>query len=37
LVSFCKQNFDLAKEEELQAQVAKIADIFHKAQAAAKK
>jgi nickel superoxide dismutase len=37
LVSFCKQNVDLAKAEELQAQVAKIADIFHKAQAAAKK
>jgi nickel superoxide dismutase len=37
LVSHCKQNVDLAKAEELQAQVGKIADLFHKAQAAAKK
>lgn len=37
LVSFCKQNVDLPKAEELQTQVAKIADYFAKAQAAAKK
>jgi nickel superoxide dismutase len=37
LVSACKQNVDLAKAEELQTQVAKIADYFAKAQAAAKK
>lgn len=37
LVSFCKQNVDLAKAEELQAAVQKIADMFHKAVAAAKK
>jgi len=37
LISYCKQNVDLAKSEELQAAVQKIADVFHKAQAAAKK
>lgn len=37
LVSYCKQNVDLAKSEELQAAVQKIADMFDKAQAAAKK
>ena len=37
LVSYCKQNVDLAKSEELQAAVGKIADMFQKAQAAAKK
>lgn len=37
LVSFCKQNVDLSKSEELQTQVAKIADMFHKAAAAAAK
>jgi nickel superoxide dismutase len=37
LVSFCKQNVDLPKSEELQAAVQKIADMFHKAAAAAKK
>src|SRR5579872_5245743 len=34
LVSYCKQNVDLAKSEELQAQVQKIADMFKKAEAA---
>lgn len=37
LVSYCKQNLDLAKCEELQAQVNKIANMFNKAAAAAKK
>jgi nickel superoxide dismutase len=37
LVSYCKQNVDLAKAEELQASVQKIADMFHKAAAAAAK
>src|SRR4051812_34767501 len=37
LVSYCKQNVDVAKSEELQAAVQKIADMFQKAQAAAKK
>jgi nickel superoxide dismutase len=37
LVSFCKQNVDLAKCEELQANVQKIAEMFKKAQDAAKK
>ncbi len=37
LISFCKQNVDLAKSEELQTAVQKIADMFNKAQAAAKK
>jgi nickel superoxide dismutase len=37
LVSYCKQNVDLAKSEELQTQVGKIAEYFQKAQAAAKK
>src|ERR1017187_6749382 len=37
LVSYCKQNVDLGKSEELQAAVQKIADMFHKAAAAAKK
>ena len=37
LVSYCKQNVDLPKSEELQAAVQKIADMFHKAAAAAKK
>lgn len=37
LISFCKQNVDLAKCEELQTSVAKIADMFNKAAAAAKK
>jgi nickel superoxide dismutase len=37
LVSFCKQNVDVAKSEELQTAVQKIADMFAKAQAAAKK
>jgi nickel superoxide dismutase len=37
LISYCKQNVDLAKAEELQTAVAKIADMFHKAAAAAAK
>jgi nickel superoxide dismutase len=37
LISYCKQNVDLPKTEELQAAVQKIADMFHKAAAAAKK
>ena len=37
LISFCKQNVDLAKAEELQTAVANIADMFNKAAAAAKK
>ena len=37
LISYCKQNVDLAKAEELQTAVAKIADMFNKAAAAAKK
>jgi len=37
LISYCKQNVDLAKAEELQTAVAKIADMFNKAVAAAKK
>ena len=37
LLSYCKQNVDLAKAEELQTSVARIADMFHKAVAAAKK
>ncbi len=37
LLSYCKQNVDLAKAEELQIAVARIADMFHKAVAAAKK
>jgi len=37
LCSFNKQNVDVAKAEELQAACAKVADMFAKAQAAAKK
>ena len=37
LLSYCKQNIDLAKAEELQKQVEHIAEMFKKAQAAAAK
>jgi nickel superoxide dismutase len=37
LISYCKQNVDLAKAEELQTAVGRIADMFNKAAAAAKK